>query len=232
MNSITPPDTTIAKQSIGTHAPTKNRDRADTQASPSLPDDAPKNYASSPAQSQVDDFLEAFARQSSVYSLINELNTNLKSLIRDLQQTEAQERIHKYVSQLDTVVEKYHHSLEVAKDIKNLKDLAAEQTKKQGIANIAFSPLSFFAPALSKGTVDLLEHKAQLLNNEAEKVRMDHDAINTLLDGVASFTEKEGQLANTQINALDSLYQSFSSLVDGLHQSNQSAFEAIARTMV
>ncbi|WP_144393328.1 hypothetical protein [Pleionea sediminis] len=193
---------------------------AATKVNQSLPD----------PEKAVDEFLASFAKKSPLYELVEHLNQSMRQLLREVQETEVEIRINKYVSQLETAIKKHEHTIEYAQKIKEAKDKAADELRNLGITQMAMGILSSDM-LFGKGIESFMHSKAQYLTNEAEKMQMDHEAMNALFDGIAGFLEKEGSLANSQFSALESIYHNIASLVDGMHREQSSAYEAMARTV-
>lgn len=212
------------------------------------PSAAPSHYKAGqgPSEAQVQQFLDAFAQNNHVYSVINNLNNTLKGLFREMRETEASARIKQYIHQFDLALEKRDDILKAAEEVKELRMEAADKKKAMGIAQSAIGIAGAIGAAsgaggesaeaagenIMGGAFKVVESKIDALNIQADDVKARLEAIQTEWDAKINLAKQQGELAGAQIGLLDSLNNTFSQLINQLHANHSGTVNAMSKGMV
>ncbi|WP_444933247.1 hypothetical protein [Microbulbifer sp. JTAC008] len=189
----------------------------------------------------VQKFLNAFSHNNHIYGLINTLNNNLKSVFREMRESETSIRIKKYIDQFDTALAKRDEIIEAAEEVKNLRFQAADLKMGMGIMSGVMGVASLagggsggagsgqhFAAAVQKN----LEAKIDRLNAEAEELQALLQARQVELDAEMNIDKQDGELANAHIALVDNLTSTFSSMINELHSHHSSTINALSKSIV
>jgi len=206
--------------------------------------DVSKSYSagSQPTDAEIQSFLQAFAQNKGVYNLISILNESLKSIFRDMRETETKIRIDGYIKQFDIALEKRDEIIKTAAEVKELGLRKADMKRNMGIAQISLSVLGNLSggsgagggdtSGIVSGAFQIVEAKMDKLQIEIDDMKSLLEAINTELDAKSSFAKQEADLAGSHISMLDNLNSTFMSLINDLHSNHNGTISSMAKGMV
>lgn len=204
--------------------------------------DVPMLYQlkAAPTEDEIQGFLNNFAQDNHIYSLINNLNNKLKGLFREMRETEASSRVKQYIKQFDIALEKRDEIIIAAAEIKELKLKAADLKMIQGIVEASTGGMSVLSDSeevpgvngLIGGAMKIFDSRIEKLNILAEDVRMRLDALQTEKDAEINLAKQKGELAGSFMNLLDGLNNTFSTLINELHSSHNSTIAGMGKGMV
>ncbi|WP_226648329.1 hypothetical protein [Microbulbifer variabilis] len=207
-------------------------------------EDVNNNYKalSSESDDMVQSFLSAFAHNNHIYGLVNTLNNHLKSIFREVRETESSIRIKKYIDQFDTALEKRDEIIEAAKEIKDKRFEAADIKMRMAITSGVMGVLSLGDSSggggsgagghLASAVQKQFEAKIDRLNAEAEELQAILQAMQAELDAEMNLERQDGDLANSHISTIDSLIGTITSMINDIHSHQSSTINALSKSIV